>query len=88
METLFVSSQSEFSLRFYDENKPQKGPSLGSLLNPHRNAFRLVSIGISVEILRRKYVGLFLACLHSLRSDLSDLHSLHSDMSGLRKVLR
>ncbi|KAF3605773.1 hypothetical protein DY000_02049820 [Brassica cretica] len=33
---------------------PQKGPPLGSLLNPHRNAFRFVSIGVSVEILRRK----------------------------------
>ncbi|KAG5410208.1 hypothetical protein IGI04_006527 [Brassica rapa subsp. trilocularis] len=52
--------------------RPQKGPPLGSLVNPHRHAFRLVSIGVSVEILRRKQVGLFLACLHSLRSDLSD----------------
>ncbi|KAF3570113.1 hypothetical protein F2Q69_00058921 [Brassica cretica] len=65
--------------------RPQKGPPLGSLLKPHRNAFRFVSIGVSVEILRRKQVGLFLACFHSLRSDLSDLHSLHSDLSGLRK---
>ncbi|KAL0645922.1 hypothetical protein Bca4012_044213 [Brassica carinata] len=65
--------------------RPQKGPPLGSLLNPHRNAFRFVSIGVSVEILRRKQAGLFLACFHSLRSDLSDLHSLHSDLSGLRK---
>ncbi|KAL0668926.1 hypothetical protein Bca4012_031630 [Brassica carinata] len=65
--------------------RPQKGPPLGSLLNPHRNAFCFVSIGASVEILRRKQVGLFLACFHSLRSDLSDLHSLHSDLSGLRK---
>ncbi|KAF2600234.1 hypothetical protein F2Q68_00009635 [Brassica cretica] len=64
-----------------------KGPPLGSLLNPHRNAFRFVSIGVSVEILRRKQVGLFLACFNSLRSNLSDLHSLHSDLSGLRKVL-
>ncbi|KAL0649298.1 hypothetical protein Bca4012_091989 [Brassica carinata] len=67
--------------------RPQKGPPLGYLLNPHRNAFRFVSIGFSVEILRRKQVGLFLACFHSLRSDLSDLYSLHSDLSGLRKVL-
>ncbi|KAG5388714.1 hypothetical protein IGI04_030255 [Brassica rapa subsp. trilocularis] len=28
-------------------------PSLGSLLNPRRNAFRFFSIGVSVEILRR-----------------------------------
>ncbi|KAG5384889.1 hypothetical protein IGI04_036359 [Brassica rapa subsp. trilocularis] len=49
---------------------PQKGPSLGSLLNPRRNAFRFVSIGVSVEILRRKQVGLVSACFHSLRSDL------------------
>ncbi|KAF2549705.1 hypothetical protein F2Q68_00035342 [Brassica cretica] len=53
--------------------RPKKGPPLRSLLNPHRNAFRFVSIGVSVEILRRKQVGLFLACFHSLRSDLSDL---------------
>ncbi|KAF2578817.1 hypothetical protein F2Q68_00004280 [Brassica cretica] len=58
----------------------QKSHPLRSLLNPHRNAFRFVSIGASVEILRRKQVGLFLACFHSLRSDLSDLHSLHSDL--------
>jgi len=54
---------------------------------PQRNAFRFVSIRVSVEILRRKHVGLFLACFHSLRSDLSDLHSLHNDLSGLIKVL-
>ncbi|KAL0837331.1 hypothetical protein Bca101_089221 [Brassica carinata] len=65
--------------------RPQKGPPLRSHLNPHRNAFRFVSIGVSVEILRRKQVGLFLACFHSLCSDLSDLHSLHIDLSGLRK---
>ncbi|KAL0814243.1 hypothetical protein Bca101_070686 [Brassica carinata] len=53
--------------------RPQKSPPLRSLLNPHRNAFRFVSIGVSVEILRRKQVGLFLVCFHSLRSDLSDL---------------
>ncbi|KAG5397486.1 hypothetical protein IGI04_019300 [Brassica rapa subsp. trilocularis] len=34
--------------------RPQKGRTLGSLLNPHRNTFRFVSIGVSVEILRRK----------------------------------
>ncbi|KAF3504452.1 hypothetical protein F2Q69_00043063 [Brassica cretica] len=66
--------------------RPQKGPSLRSCLNPHRNAFRFVSIGVSVEILRRKQVGLFLACFHSLCSDLSELHSLHSNLSGLRKL--
>ncbi|KAG5388713.1 hypothetical protein IGI04_030254 [Brassica rapa subsp. trilocularis] len=38
--------------------RPQKGPSLESLLNPRRNAFRFVSIRVSVEILRRKQVGL------------------------------
>ncbi|KAF3537206.1 hypothetical protein F2Q69_00021453 [Brassica cretica] len=65
--------------------RPQKGPKLRSFLNPHRNTFRFVSIGVSVEILRRKQVGLFLACFYSLRSDLSDLHSLDSDLSGLRK---
>ncbi|KAG5401138.1 hypothetical protein IGI04_015745 [Brassica rapa subsp. trilocularis] len=53
---------------------PQKGPPLRSILNPHRNAFCFVSIGVSVEILRRKQVGLFLVCFYSLRSDLSDLH--------------
>ncbi|KAL0655014.1 hypothetical protein Bca4012_075598 [Brassica carinata] len=69
------------------QTPPKKGPPLRSLLNPHRNAFRFVLIGVSVEILRRKQVGLFLACFHSLRSDLSDLHSLHSNLSGLIKVL-
>ncbi|KAF2534776.1 hypothetical protein F2Q70_00029362 [Brassica cretica] len=54
-------------------SRPHKGPPLGSLLNPHQNAFRFISIGVSVEILRRKQVGLFLACFHLLRSDLSDL---------------
>ncbi|KAL0677588.1 hypothetical protein Bca4012_005569 [Brassica carinata] len=68
-------------------SRPHKGPPLRSRLNPHRNAFRFVSIGVSVDILRRKQVGLFLACFHSLRIDLSDLHSLHSNLSGLRKVL-
>ncbi|KAG5384425.1 hypothetical protein IGI04_035895 [Brassica rapa subsp. trilocularis] len=58
-----------------------QSPSLRSLLNPHRNAFRFVSIGVSVEILRRKQVGLFLVCFYSLHSDLSDLHSPHSDLS-------
>ncbi|WZZ50125.1 hypothetical protein YC2023_050232 [Brassica napus] len=53
--------------------RPKKGPPLRSLLNPRCNAFRFVSIGVSVEILRRKQVGLFLACFHSLRSDLSGL---------------
>ncbi|KAF3576359.1 hypothetical protein DY000_02032384 [Brassica cretica] len=53
--------------------RPKKCPSLRSLLNPHRSAFRFVSIGVSVEILRRKQVELFLAYFHSLRSDLSDL---------------
>ncbi|KAL0667776.1 hypothetical protein Bca4012_030480 [Brassica carinata] len=67
------------------QTPPKKGPPLRSLLNPHRNAFRFISIEVSVEILRRKQVGLFLACFHSLHSDLSDLHSLHSDLSGLRK---
>ncbi|KAL0815291.1 hypothetical protein Bca101_071735 [Brassica carinata] len=67
------------------QTPPQKGPHLGSLLNPHRNAFRFVSIRVFVEILRRKQVGLFLACFHSLCSDLSDLHSLHNNLSGLRK---
>ncbi|WZZ08146.1 hypothetical protein YC2023_094067 [Brassica napus] len=62
------------------QTPPQKGPPLGSLLNPHRNAFRFVSIGVSVEILRRKHVGLFLACFHSLRSDLSGRQSLRSDL--------
>ncbi|KAF3575857.1 hypothetical protein DY000_02029699 [Brassica cretica] len=65
----------------------RKGLPLRSRLNPHRNAFRFVSIGVSVEILRRKQVGLFLACFHSLCSDLSDLHSLHSDLSGLRNFI-
>ncbi|KAG5388718.1 hypothetical protein IGI04_030259 [Brassica rapa subsp. trilocularis] len=60
--------------------KPEKSPPLGFLLNPHRNAFRFVSIGNSVEILRRKQEGLFLACFHSLRSDLSDRQSLRSDL--------
>ncbi|KAL0668438.1 hypothetical protein Bca4012_031142 [Brassica carinata] len=68
------------------QTPPKEGPPLRSLLNPHRNSFCFVSIGVSVEILRRKQVGLFLACFHSLHSDLSDLHSLHSNLSGLRKV--
>ncbi|KAF2552161.1 hypothetical protein F2Q68_00033861 [Brassica cretica] len=55
------------------QTPPQKSPPLRSLLNPHRNAFRFVSIGFSVEILRRKQVGLFLAYFYSLHSDLSDL---------------
>ncbi|KAL0835429.1 hypothetical protein Bca101_087318 [Brassica carinata] len=55
------------------QTPPQKSPPLCSLLSPDRNAFRFVSLGVSVEILRRKQVGLFLACFHSLRSDLSDL---------------
>ncbi|KAG5388438.1 hypothetical protein IGI04_029979 [Brassica rapa subsp. trilocularis] len=33
---------------------PQRGPPLRSPLNPHRNAFFFVSIGVPVEILRRK----------------------------------
>ncbi|KAL0753029.1 hypothetical protein Bca101_090697 [Brassica carinata] len=69
------------------KKKPKKGPPLLSILNPHRNAFRFVSIGVSVEILRRKQVGLFLVCFYSLCSNLSDLHSLHSDLPGLIKVL-
>ncbi|KAG5373886.1 hypothetical protein IGI04_042790 [Brassica rapa subsp. trilocularis] len=60
--------------------RPQNGPPLVSLLNPHRNAFRFVPIGVSVEILRQKQVGLFLACFHSLRSDLSGRQSLRSDL--------
>ncbi|KAG5388545.1 hypothetical protein IGI04_030086 [Brassica rapa subsp. trilocularis] len=61
--------------------RPKKGPPWGSLLNPHRNAFRFVSIGVSVEILRRKQVGLFLARFHSLRSDRAraKVWSLRSD---------
>ncbi|KAF2565237.1 hypothetical protein F2Q68_00025685 [Brassica cretica] len=55
------------------QTPPQKSPPLRSLLNPHLNAFRFVSIGVSVEILRRKQVGLFLAYFYSLHSDLSDL---------------
>ncbi|KAG5393516.1 hypothetical protein IGI04_023479 [Brassica rapa subsp. trilocularis] len=35
---------------------------------------------VSVEILRRKQVGLVSACFHSLRSDLSDCQSLRSDL--------
>ncbi|KAF2560529.1 hypothetical protein F2Q70_00015799 [Brassica cretica] len=54
------------------QTPPQKSPPLRSLLNPHRNAFRFVSIGVSVEILRRKQLGLFLAYFYSLHSDLSD----------------
>ncbi|KAG5384488.1 hypothetical protein IGI04_035958 [Brassica rapa subsp. trilocularis] len=65
---------------------PQKGPPLSSLLNPHRNAFRFVSIGVSVEILRRKQVGLFLACFHSLRSDLSDRPPLGSLLNPHRNA--
>ncbi|KAF2541346.1 hypothetical protein F2Q68_00032047 [Brassica cretica] len=53
--------------------RPKKGPPLRSLLNPHRKAFRFVSIGVFVEILHRKQVGLFLAYFYSLHSDLSDL---------------
>ncbi|KAL0646472.1 hypothetical protein Bca4012_044763 [Brassica carinata] len=41
----------------------------------------------SDDVEDEEHDGLFLACFHSLRSDLSDLHSLHSDLSGLRKVL-
>ncbi|KAF2562345.1 hypothetical protein F2Q70_00017449 [Brassica cretica] len=55
------------------QTPPQKSPPLRSLLNLHRNAFRFVSIGVSVVILRRKQVGLFLAYFYSLHSDLSDL---------------
>ncbi|KAF3488608.1 hypothetical protein F2Q69_00052598 [Brassica cretica] len=55
------------------QTPPQKSPPLRSLLNPHRNAFRFVSIRVSVEILRRKQVGLFLAYFYSLHSDLLDL---------------
>ncbi|KAF2541900.1 hypothetical protein F2Q68_00032239 [Brassica cretica] len=57
----------------YYQTPPQKGPTLCSLLNPHRNAFHFVSIGVSIEILRRKQVGLSLAYFYSLHSDLSDL---------------
>ncbi|KAF3590007.1 hypothetical protein F2Q69_00031604 [Brassica cretica] len=81
----YVANELKPTLHPLHSDLPQKVPPLGSLLNPHRNAFRFVSIKVSVEILRRKQVGLFLACFHSLRSDLSDLHSLHSDLSGLRK---
>ncbi|KAG5382598.1 hypothetical protein IGI04_034068 [Brassica rapa subsp. trilocularis] len=42
------SSSPHFSFRL------NRSPSLGSLLNPYRNAFRFVSIRVSVEILRRK----------------------------------
>ncbi|KAF3560615.1 hypothetical protein DY000_02016001 [Brassica cretica] len=55
------------------QTPPQKGPPLRSRLNPHRNAFRFVSKGVSIEILRRKQVGLFLAYFYLLHSDLSDL---------------
>ncbi|KAF2578819.1 hypothetical protein F2Q68_00004286 [Brassica cretica] len=80
-------AQANSPLATYRPARPQKGPPLRSHLNPHRNAFRFVLIGVSVEILRRKQVGLFLVFFHSLRSDLSDRHSLHSNLSGLRKVL-
>ncbi|KAG5388590.1 hypothetical protein IGI04_030131 [Brassica rapa subsp. trilocularis] len=45
----FESSSKRFSFRL-NRSRPvrlQKGPPLGSLLNPHRNAFRFVSIGVS-----------------------------------------
>ncbi|KAG5384605.1 hypothetical protein IGI04_036075 [Brassica rapa subsp. trilocularis] len=66
--------------------RPQNGPPLGSLLNPHRNAFRFVPIGVSVEILRQKQVGLFLACFHSLRSDLSGRCLLNPRRNAFRFV--
>ncbi|KAF2556805.1 hypothetical protein F2Q68_00013092 [Brassica cretica] len=81
----FLFQNIKGNIKFY-QTPPQKGPPLRSLLNPHRNAFRFVSIGFSVEILLRKQEGLFLVYFYSLRSDLSDLHSLHSDLSGLIKV--
>ncbi|KAF3559635.1 hypothetical protein F2Q69_00011697 [Brassica cretica] len=46
--------------------RPPRGSALRSPLNLHRNAFRFVSIGVSVEILRRKQVGLVSAPFHSL----------------------
>ncbi|KAL0644814.1 hypothetical protein Bca4012_043104 [Brassica carinata] len=72
--------------RYISTFQASERSSFGFSFESHRNAFRFISIGVSVEILRRKQVGLFLACFHSLRSDLSDLHSLHSDLSGLIKA--
>ncbi|KAF2561268.1 hypothetical protein F2Q70_00016697 [Brassica cretica] len=54
---------------------PQKGPPLRSLLNPHRNASRFVSIGVSVDILRRKQ-----------RPSTSTARSLHSDQARAELV--
>ncbi|KAF3537204.1 hypothetical protein F2Q69_00021451 [Brassica cretica] len=81
----YVATENKPTLHSLCRDLPQKGPNLRSFLNPHRNTFRFVAIGVSVEILRRKQVGLFLACIYSLCSDLSDLQSLDSDLSGLRK---
>ncbi|KAG5384178.1 hypothetical protein IGI04_035648 [Brassica rapa subsp. trilocularis] len=77
-----LATELKTTLHSLRSDRPQKGPPLGSHLNPHRNAFHFVSIGVSVEILRRKQVGLVLARFPSLRSDLLDLHSLHSDRSS------
>ncbi|KAF3598396.1 hypothetical protein F2Q69_00035830 [Brassica cretica] len=61
---LFVWSQLDFPLRFYDENKSArqiKTVPMATWITPRaslsildRTAFRFVSIGLSVEILRRK----------------------------------
>ncbi|KAF2584618.1 hypothetical protein F2Q70_00036536 [Brassica cretica] len=69
----YVATELKPTLHSLRSDLPQKSPPLRSLLNPHRNAFRFVSIGVSVEILRRQQVGLFLAYFYSLHSDLSDL---------------
>ncbi|KAG5375562.1 hypothetical protein IGI04_040158 [Brassica rapa subsp. trilocularis] len=54
---------------------PQKGPPLGCLLNPHRNAFRFVSIGVSVEILRQKQRPVSPQRVPPLRSSLNPLRN-------------
>ena len=47
-------------VRYIATCQTSKSSSLCSRLNPDKNAFRFVSIGVSVEILRRKQIRLVL----------------------------